>query len=181
MSKRLTNTTGYARPKKTYQDTLSNKDIKDKLADYKKCTDIRKVSIGIHLRYFTTDPQTKEKLFRLGGTLNKIDPEGRYVILNNGTVSWSVQINGTQFWQKLSEAEFKEELKEEIKKELLSDDRGGMDQENKELKKEIKILYKKIEKLEEYENENKELKKKNDILNNQLNKIINEIKKDKKK
>ena len=41
--------------------------------------------------------------------------------------------------------------------------------------------YKKIEKLEEYENENKELKKKNDILNNQLNKIINEIKKDKKK
>ena len=39
----------------------------------------------------------------------------------------------------------------------------------------------KIEKLEEYENENKELKKKNEILNNQLNKIINEIKKDKKK
>ena len=181
MSKKITNTTGYERPKQTYQDTLTNKEIKEKLADYKKCADIKKVSIGTHLRYFTTDPQTKKPLFRLGGTLNKIDPEGRYVILNNGTVSWSVQISGTQFWQKLSESELRDEMKEELKKEILTEDHVNIDQENKELKKEIKILYKKIEKLEEYENENKELKKKNDILNNQLNKIINEIKKDKKK
>jgi hypothetical protein len=174
MSKKLTNTTGYERPKKTYQDTLTNKEIKDKLADYKKCIDIKKVSIGSHLRYFTTDPETKKLLFRLGGTLNKIDPEGRYVILNNGTVSWSVQINGTQFWQKLSEAELKEELKEELKKELLTDSHANIDQENKELKKEIKILYKKIEKLEELENENIKL-------TDQLNKIVHEIKKNKKK
>ena len=59
---------------------------KEKLAEYKKCTDIKKVSIGTHLRYFTTDPETKKLLFRLGGTLNKIDPEGRYVILNNGNI-----------------------------------------------------------------------------------------------
>jgi hypothetical protein len=174
MSKKLTNTTGYERPKKTYQDTLTNKEIKEKLAEYKKCTDIKKVSIGTHLRYFTTDPETKKLLFRLGGTLNKIDPEGRYVILNNGTVSWSVQINGTQFWQKLSEAEIKEELKEglkeELKKELLTDSHANIDQENKELKKEIKILYKKIETLD---NENEKLK-------DQLNKIVDEIKKNKK-
>ena len=34
MSKKLTNTTGYESPKKTYQDTLTNKYIKEKLADY---------------------------------------------------------------------------------------------------------------------------------------------------
>ena len=181
MSKKLTNTTGYERPKKTYQDTLTNKEIKEKLADYKKCSDIRKVSIGTHLRYFTTEPQTKKLLFRLGGTLNKIDPEGRYIILNNGTVSWSVQISGTQFWQKLSESELKEELKETLKKELLSEDHSSIDQENKELKKEIKILYKKIEKLEECEKEKSVLINENEKLKDQLNKIVNEIKKNKKK
>jgi hypothetical protein len=174
MSKKITNTTGYERPKQTYQDTLTNKEIKEKLADYKKCLDIKKVSIGTHLRYFTTDPQTKKQLFRLGGTLNKIDPEGRYIILNNGTVSWSVQISGTQFWQKLSESELREEMKEELKKEILTEDHVNIDQENKELKKEIKILYKKIEKLEDFEKENEKLK-------DQLNKIVNEIKKNKKK
>jgi hypothetical protein len=164
---------------------LTNQDIKEKLKEYKKCDDIRKVSIGTHIRYFTVDTQTKEKVFRLGGTLNKIDPEGRFVILGNGSISWSVQILGTQFWQKLTEAEFKEELKKELKKEiekeLVTEDMSGIDsmieQENKELKKELKSLMKKFEKLEE---ENKCLIKKNEQLGSQLSKIALEVKKEKK-
>ena len=104
----------YKRPEKTYQDTLTNKEIKEKLKDYKKCSNIKTVSIGTHIRYFSVDAN-KEKVFRLGGTLNKIDSEGRFIILGNGTISWSVQIANTQFWQKLSEVELKEELKEELK------------------------------------------------------------------
>ena len=180
-NKRLTSDKNYKRPDKTYQDMLTNQDIKEKLKEYKKCPDIRKVSIGTHLRYFTTDPKTGEKAFRLGGTLNKIDPEGRFVILGNGSVSWSVQIAGTQFWQKLTEAEFKEELKKELKKEIETETMNTVDpileQENKELRKELKNLIKKFEQLEE---ENKSLNKKNEQLVSQLSKIATEIKKEKK-
>lgn len=187
-NKRLTNDKNYKRPEKTYQDTLTNQEIKDKLKEYKKCQDIRTVSIGTHLRYFTIDPATKEKIFRLGGTLNKIDPEGRFVVLGNGALSWSVQIPGTQFWQKLSDTEIKEEIKEELKKELkkefLNQDGFVSDQilekENKDLKKEIKNLQKKVDSFEDYEKENKSLLKKIDLLNAQLSKIANEIKKEKK-
>ena len=180
-NKRLTYDKKYKRPDKTYQDMLTNQDIKEKLKEYKKCADIKKVSIGTHLRYFTIDQQSKEKVFRLGGTLNKIDQEGRYVILGNGTISWSVQIADTQFWQKLTEIEFKEELKKELKKELATEDLSSnnhlIEQENKELKKEIKNLIKKFEHLKE---ENESIVKKNEQLTSQLDKIANEIKKKKK-
>ncbi len=180
-NKRLTADKNYKRPEKTYQDMLTNQDIKEKLKEYKKCPDIKKASIGTHIRYFTTDPKTGEKAFRLGGTLNKVDPEGRFVILGNGSVSWSVQISGTQFWQKLTEAEFKEELKKELKKEMETEPASAIDpmleQENKELKKELKSLIKKFEQLED---ENKSLHKKNEQLTSQLSKIASEIKKEKK-
>ena len=146
-NKRLTSDKNYKRPEKTYQDTLTNQEIKEKLKEYKKCKDIRQVSIGTHIRYFTTDTNN-QKVFRLGGTLNKVDPEGRFVVLGNGKLSWSVQIGGTQFWQKMSEAEFKEELKKEIKKEMATEDFSSVDpmieKENKDLKKEIISLMKKI-------------------------------------
>ena len=181
-NKRLTSDKNYKRPEKTYQDTLTNQEIKEKLKEYRKCSDIRTVSIGTHIRYFTTDPDTKQKVFRLGGTLNKVDPEGRFVVLGNGKLSWSVQVAGTQFWTKMSEAEFKEELKKEIKKEMAAtEDFGSIDpmleKENKELKKEIKSLMKKLEQLED---ENKTLNKKNEQLGSQLSKIASEIKKEKK-
>ena len=85
-TKRLTKDNGYNRPEKTYQETLSNQEIKEKLKEYKKVADIKTVSIGTHVRYFSIDSKTKEKIFRMGGTLNKTDPEGKYVILSNGTI-----------------------------------------------------------------------------------------------
>ena len=153
-NKRLTSDKNYKRPEKTYQDTLTNQEIKEKLKEYKKCKDIRQVSIGT---------------------------QGRFVVLGNGKFSWSVQIGGTQFWQKMSEAEFKEELKKEIKKEMATEDFSSVDpmieKENKDLKKEIISLMKKIENLEDA---NKSLVKKNEQLGSQLTKIATEIKKEKK-
>jgi hypothetical protein len=161
--------TNYQRPVQTYQDNLTKLQIKEQLKDYKEINDITMLSIGCHVRYFSTDPKTKKKLFRLGGSINKIDPEYRFIILTNGTISWSVQIANTSFWKKLTESEYKEELKEEIRKEIMTEEPDNkptqkLEKENLELKKELK-----------------DLSKRNDKLAEQLKKIENEIKKNKEK
>ncbi len=161
--------TNYQRPVQTYQDNLTKQQIKEQLKDYKEANDITMLSIGCHVRYFSTDPKTNKKLFRLGGTINKIDPEYRFIILTNGTLSWSVQIANTSFWKKLTESEYKEELKDEIRKEIITEKTDNqfnqkLEKENLELKKELK-----------------DLSKKNDKLLEQLKKIENEIKKNKEK
>ena len=147
-TKKIARTT-YQRPTQTYQENLTKQQIKEQLKDYKEITDITMISIGCHIRYFTIDPKTKKKLFRLGGSVNKIDPEYRFIILSNGTVSWSVQIANTTFWKKLTESEYKEELKEELRKEIMTEEidnnsQQKLEKENLELKKELKNLLKKI-------------------------------------
>ena len=177
------NKSQYNRPKKTYQEGLTNQEIKEKLKDYKQVSDIKTVSIGTHIRYFHVDPATNKRIFRLGGTLTKIDPEGRFIMLSNGTITWSVQILNTVFWKKMTEDEIKEEIKEEIKKELMTE--GNIDhslkEENHELKKEIKKLKKKLEEFEELEKNYKNMVKKNESLSIQISKIEKEIKKEKGK
>ena len=168
ITNRITRDKDYKRPTETYQQTLGNTEIKEKLKDYKKIDDIRKLSIGTHVRYFT-----KEKVFRLGGNLNKIDPEGRYVVLSNGKVTWSVQLGGTQFWGKMSENEFKEELKKQVRKELTEEQPDDVD-----LKKQVKQMYRK---LEEYEQKYSQVKSENEVLSSQLKSIENEIIKQKTK
>lgn len=178
MTKRLSVDKNYKRPEQTYQDKLTNAEIKEKLKEYKKVENIKFVSIGTHIRYFAIDPKTKERVFRLGGNLNKIDPEGRYVILSNGSATWSVQIPNTLFYQKMTEAEFKEELKKELKKQILTEESStSID----DLKKEIKNLTKKLDQYKELEKEYKNVVKKNEVLSSQLAKIENEVKKNKVK
>ena len=167
-TKKITRT-NYQRPKQTYQENLTRQQIKEQLKDYKEVDDITMISVGCHVRYFSIDVKTKEKLFRLGGTVNKIDPEYRFIILTNGTVTWSVQIANTKFWKKLTESEYKEELKEELRKEIMTEEvecnsNHKLEKENLELKKELK-----------------ELSKMNEKLINQLKKIEIEIKKKKEK
>ncbi len=187
-TKRLAKDNGYNRPNKTYQETLSNQEIKEKLKEYKKVIDIRTVSIGTHIRYFSIESKTNEKIFRLGGTLNKVDPEGKYVVLSNGSVTWSVQIPNAIFFQKMTEAEIKEELKKELKKEIMSEVRitkeeqnsviQSQDDELEALKKEIKLLKTKIE---QYKDSEKKYKKENEALAAKISNIENEVKKNKTK
>jgi len=145
ITKRLTRDKSYTRPKKTYQESMTNKEIEDKLKDYKKVTNILQVPINTHLRYFTTD-KTGAKVFRLGGSLTKVGDNKKYVVLSNGTLSWSAQIDTCQFYQKMNETELKEELKRDLMTEL-EGDTVNIENENKELKKENKNLLKKLDHL----------------------------------
>ena len=184
----MNNKNNYIRPKKTHQELLSNEDIKTKLKDYKKIDNISNIAIGTHIRYFSIDNKTKNKLFRLGGFLHKIDPNGRYITLNNNNISWSVQLASSILYQKMSEDDIKKEIKEEIKNEYLTEinQKGGNDNNN-EYKSQIKTLNKKIELLQNIEiNYNSLLKeynillKKNESLTNKINKIEEQIIKNKK-
>jgi len=149
-TKRLSKDTSYVRPKKTLQDTLSNDDIKDKLKDYKKVTDIRKVVIGTHMRYFAKDKVTKKPAFRLGGFLTKFGDDYKYVVLSNGTISWSVQNNAdTQFWSKMNSKEIVTNLETEIEEKT--------DDKVKKLKEKNEYLIKLIE---EQQKESEKLAKK---------------------
>lgn len=99
---------------KSYQESLSPAEIKKKLEEYQQVDDIDDVKIGTHLRYFTFNPSTGKKQFRLGGFLSKLDKD--YIVMNNGEFSWSVQKDKTVFFKKLNFGDLKEELIEKISK-----------------------------------------------------------------
>ena len=123
----------------SYQNTLSPAEIKEKLEEYKKVEDITTVSLNAHLRYFVINEKTGEKQFRLGGFLTKIDKEKGYVILSNGQVSWSVQINSAIFFKKMTFQELKEEIIEDVGK-IYKDEITKLKDENKKLKKTLKEI-----------------------------------------
>lgn len=111
----------YVRPKQTYTDKLTTEEIEAKLEDYTKVEDLYKIPIGVHIRYFTK--KNGSTLFRLGGMLTKADGLPDYIILNNGSKSWSVQTKDTTFFRKMSPKEIKsiyqqkiDQLTNEVKK-----------------------------------------------------------------
>lgn len=141
ITKRLSRDKTYKPPENTYQSSLSDVDIAKKLEDYSrvKTSDIFKIPIGTHIRYFTINPKTGEKQFRLGGNLTKYGENGEYVVCSNGTYSWSVQLANSIIYKKLSTSELKEHTKQMVvddsKKEM-----ADLIKENKELKKMIKEI-----------------------------------------
>ena len=141
ITRRLSRDTKYQAPDNTFQSSLSDVDIAKKLEDYSrvKTSDIFKIPIGTHIRYFSINPKTGEKQFRLGGTLNKFGDNGEYFVCSNGTFSWSVQLSNSIIYKKLSIAE----LKENTKKIAVDDSKKEMTnliKENKELKKMLKEI-----------------------------------------
>ncbi len=109
-------TKGYDRPKSTFTDNLTKEDVEKKLEDYKKVDDISQVPIGTNLRYFTK--KDDELVFRMGGNLKSNNGLPKFVILKNALgVEWSVQVEGTIFYKKMTIQEIKDEY-EEIIKEL---------------------------------------------------------------
>jgi len=141
ITKRLSRDTTYKPQDNTYQSSLSDVDIAKKLDDYErvKTSDIFKIPLGTHIRYFSINPKTGEKQFRLGGNLTKYGENGEYIICSNGTYSWSVQLSNSIIYKKLSIAELKEHTKKNVidtsKKEM-----SDLIKENKELKKMIKEI-----------------------------------------
>jgi hypothetical protein len=144
-TKRLSKDTGYVRPKKTVQDTLTNDEIKEKLKDYKKVTDIKKVIIGTHMRYFTRDKSTKKPVFRLGGFLTKFGDDYKYVVLSNGTISWSVQNDGsTDFYAKMNSKETASNLETEIEERVKTENKS-LEDKYKKLKEKNDYIIKLLE------------------------------------
>ena len=144
ITKRLSRDTSYTRPKKTYQEKLSPKEIKEKLLEYVQVDDITTVPLNTHIRYFTFNKKTGERLFRLGGFLTRKEPSDPYVILSNGTSSWSVQKGNSVFFKKMTIKDLRNEYEDEIKR---------LTKENKKLKETLSKVESKIK-------ENKSSKKK---------------------
>ena len=113
---RLSQSKNYKRPSKTLQDSLSNKEIKEKLKQYTSVDNIDNVQLGSHVRYYSKNITTGEIKFRLGGILIKRDIDKPYVILSNGSLSWSVQKKTSKFYRKMSLEEEKEHMLNDVRK-----------------------------------------------------------------
>jgi len=142
ITKRLSRDTSYTKTKKSYQEKLSPDEIKKKLEEYKQVEFIDDVNLNSHLRYFTFNEKTGKKQFRLGGFLTKIDKE--YVILSNGSLSWSVQKKNTIFFQKMNFTDLKDELIQKISRKFekkiqkLNDENRVLKDTLKKVKKQLK-------------------------------------------
>ena len=155
-TKRLSRDSAYVRPKKTYQDSLSADEIREKLKEYKKVSDIRKVIIGTHMRYFVKDKDTKSSVFRLGGFLTKFGEDYKYVILSNGTISWSVQVNGlNDFWAKMNSKEILKTAETEVEEQSQTQNKAT--EKYQKLKEKTEYM---TQLLEKQHAENEKLKKK---------------------
>lgn len=115
ITKKLTNSS-YQKKDKSYQESLSNEEIKEKLKDYKRVDDIKDVPLNTHLRYFVINKKNTTPSFRLGGFLIRKDEPEKYVILSNNDISWSVNTQTALFYRKQTIDEIREEYDKKIKK-----------------------------------------------------------------
>jgi hypothetical protein len=111
----------YEGEKKTVTDSLTQDQIKDLCDGYSE-TKFNDLKLMHHARYFVLDKKTKKPKFRMGGTILKIYNEvivedgkvtdKKYIVLTNGSLNWSVQKEGTIFFQAKSILVIEDELKE---------------------------------------------------------------------
>ena len=107
----------YKKDGNTTQDNLTNDDINILLEEYAEVDEITELKPGIHVRYFNiiTKKNSEQKIFRMGGTIIKIDYDKKYMVLSNGKISWSVQINNTNiFYRKMTTQEVKDFYENEL-------------------------------------------------------------------
>lgn len=133
----------------SYQSKLTPEDIQERLKEYIEIQpdELFELSAGTHLRYFIIDEDTGDLSFRLGGMLTRIGSNKQYVRLSNGKNEWSVQVNSTRFFRRMTFEEMQDKILDPYKEEII------------ELKKQIIKMEKHIEKLEK-EKKDKEKKEK---------------------
>lgn len=106
------------KPLNTVQENLTQEDIDNLLEDYEEIENIIELKPGIEIRYYTTIKKrngSKQKLFRMGGKIIKIDYEKKYLVLSNNKLSWSVQLNDdNQIFRKMTFEEIKNFYENEI-------------------------------------------------------------------
>lgn len=134
-SKKLGSDKNYIRPEITYQEKLTVEEISKKLEGYEKVENISEVPLNTHIRYFTI--QDGKKIFRTGGFLHNKNSADTFVMLTNGKSTWSVQVNTSIFFRKLSHNDEIEALHEHYKKII-----EEKDKKIEKLEKNIKSLKK---------------------------------------
>lgn len=111
--------TDYQRPTTTYQESLTDEAIKEKLQGFTKVEDISTVPLQTNLRYFVykTDSASgkTERLFRVGGRLLNKDNYQQYIVLTNGRQSWSVNTETAVFFRQLTVQEVTDKYETKIR------------------------------------------------------------------
>jgi len=145
----------------TVQENLTVDDINILLEEYNEVNEITELKPGIHIRYFTIikNKKSEQKLFRMGGTIIKVDYDKKYIVLTNGTISWSVQINANNIlYRKMTSQEIKDfyenmlndadlELnKYKLMVDKLKDKLKELTQDNEKLTNEVRSLKRIIKK-----------------------------------
>jgi hypothetical protein len=153
----------YKRPKVTYQEKLTAKEIAEKLQGYQKVDNIADVPINTHVRYFI-QKSDGSRLFRTGGFLNNKQNADKYVILSNGKHVWSVQVKNTIFFRKLSHKEEIDALHRYYKNKLKDKDKII-----KKLEMKIKMIKESLSSKNE-KNNKKVIESKVDNTKNMINK-----------
>lgn len=126
-----------SKKKLSSNDKYTPEDIYNLLEDYVE-QDIHQIPLGSHIRYFQNI--NGQKKFRTGGKLKFNSGLPKFIILDNGKTSWSVQIKSdTVFFRKKTLKEIKDTYENEI---------DELEKKNDKLKNLIIELKKKIKSLE---------------------------------
>ena len=86
---------GFKKTINTVQDNLTQEDIDILLEEYNQIESFIELKEGMHIRYYTLIKKNNsiQQIFRMGGTIIKLDLKKGYAVLSNGKVTWSVQLN----------------------------------------------------------------------------------------
>jgi hypothetical protein len=128
------NKTSYKRPLITKTDRITIEDIENKLEDYIKVSDLTQITLGTHIRYFIIEKNGNKK-YRPGGFLIHNDGLPKYIRLTNNKITWSVQVNNTVFFRKMTSCEIKKECEEGYEEYI-----NNLESKIKKLKKKVKML-----------------------------------------
>jgi hypothetical protein len=100
------------------EQTLTDEEIDNLLEDYVEISDPLQIEIDSHVRYFTIafEKGKAKKVFRLGGKLFSISPDGDYLVLKHGNNVIQAYTKQSIFYKHLSVGEIKLEYEEILDK-----------------------------------------------------------------
>jgi hypothetical protein len=100
------------------EQTLTDEEIDNLLEDYVEINDPLQIEIDSHVRYFTIafEKGKAKKVFRLGGKLFSISPDGDYLVLKHGNNVIQAYTKQSIFYKHLSIGEIKSEYEEILDK-----------------------------------------------------------------
>lgn len=102
----------YKKIGQSYQETLTNDDIQILLEGYDEVNNVLELKPGLQIRYYLLE--NDKKMFRMGGNIIKVDFIKNYIVLTNGKINWSVQLDKSIIYKKMTIEEVKKFYEEEL-------------------------------------------------------------------